>query len=637
MVILLYVGSYCRNTERENAGLNKKGEPADARDLFDAKWLEELVVEIISLYYQVLAREDRPDFTFDSKHFVRRMIDELGVDRCMDEILTKREQERMITGDFEKCLENRGYSAEEIKEAVKGKEDIHFPNGPHFCRYSKEFYRIFNEQTEKIETFETVKGELSFPKLIELVKIVSCLATLAIMERGGFHSFNGFYKENIAKGIQKEDGILSSPKAKNRKPTTKKTPGTDDLLSREKKYIDSLIVESFKMPLSEERKREIVSLTIHNKAPPVLIDVLSGKLTILARGPYKGRKAKVVVSLAQCGEDLGFYRNRFKLGRPIYEKVSYEQKDKELILNVNITQSFALSAATSQLAQLILHPLFELVLGLSHSQANAEEIKYNSQQTKDKAVSDLNVFILEHARRDKSIDYLSNFVEKHPNDPQGAFIKEALSKKNNISSNLKSASDLARVIAKEINKLLNSIEENLEKGNYSKVVAEIFKFNKWLTDLKFNLRQELGMGNGSQRVVKEKIALMYTVTDGGRLAKYDIKSSLTIISFGCEFLQRFNAKERDSVDKITRAISRLRNIMRYLENLTEPLRIGYIKKTPYIILDIPQNKSGVSKAKTGKRGLNGIFTREEIIDIRDKAIKKEHVGIIENPEGINTF
>ncbi|UCH11947.1 MAG: hypothetical protein JSW18_03755, partial [Candidatus Omnitrophota bacterium] len=206
----------------------------------------------------------------------------------------------------------------------------------------------------------------------------------------------------------------------------KKAPGTSNLTAKQEKRIDLVIAKAVKEPLSVESRKAIAELAKEKESLPLLSLALLGKTKVeLVQGPHKGEKAKVAVKLINCQDDLGFYRNKYKADRPVYERVTYKQRKLNLILKINITEGFYHRATLNQLAQDILHPLFELVLGLTHSEANTEEIKYNSEETKDSGVSDLNVFILQHAAEDNDIAYLNGFKREHHNDPKGDFIDKA--------------------------------------------------------------------------------------------------------------------------------------------------------------------------------------------------------------------
>ena len=82
------------------------------------------------------------------------MIDEMGVDRHMEEILRAVDQQQMTDQEFSKFLGERGYSENEIKDFKRGDEDITLYTGPHLGG--------FNER-------------ISLPELTEFVGTISAL------------------------------------------------------------------------------------------------------------------------------------------------------------------------------------------------------------------------------------------------------------------------------------------------------------------------------------------------------------------------------------------------------------------------------------------------------------------------------
>ena len=153
--LLLVAGSYFRNKDRQRVGLDAQGNPIDARDLFDKELLEELVRGIyLSYYHGFVGIEFTEIIPIDFNKLVSRMIDEMGVDRHMEEILRVVDQKQMTDEEFCKFLGERGYSVNEIKGFKKGDEDITLYTGPHLGG--------FNER-------------ISLPELTEFVGSISAL------------------------------------------------------------------------------------------------------------------------------------------------------------------------------------------------------------------------------------------------------------------------------------------------------------------------------------------------------------------------------------------------------------------------------------------------------------------------------
>jgi len=153
--LLLIAGSYFRNKDVGRVGFDRNGRPVDARNLFDKELLKKLVSEIFSNYYRgFVSDEFKGKFPIDLEAFVSRMIDEMGVDRHMEEVLRPADQNQMTKEEFMSFLKRRGFSFEKIKSFRKGARDIVFQSGPHLGE--------FNHQ-------------ISLPELIEAVGTMSSL------------------------------------------------------------------------------------------------------------------------------------------------------------------------------------------------------------------------------------------------------------------------------------------------------------------------------------------------------------------------------------------------------------------------------------------------------------------------------
>jgi hypothetical protein len=166
--LLLVAGSYFRNKDRGRFGLDGQGNPVDARDLFDKQFLMELVQEIsLSYYHGFVGTEFAGKVPFDFGELTSRMIDEMGVDRHMEEVLRVVDQKQMSDKEFSKFLGERGYSEDEIKGFKKGVEDITIYTGPHLGG--------FNER-------------ISLPELIESAGTMAALCIAGRYWRENFSS-----------------------------------------------------------------------------------------------------------------------------------------------------------------------------------------------------------------------------------------------------------------------------------------------------------------------------------------------------------------------------------------------------------------------------------------------------------------
>ncbi|MBW1901237.1 MAG: SidJ-related pseudokinase [Deltaproteobacteria bacterium] len=153
--LLLIVGSYFRNKDRERVGFDKHGRPVDARDLFDRDFLKALIYKLFCNYYSgFVSDEFKGVFPIDLEEFTSRMIDEMGVDRHMEEILRPADQNEMTDEEFKSFLRRRGFSTEKIKSFRKGAGEIVINSGPHLGEFNH---------------------SISLPELIEAVGTMSSL------------------------------------------------------------------------------------------------------------------------------------------------------------------------------------------------------------------------------------------------------------------------------------------------------------------------------------------------------------------------------------------------------------------------------------------------------------------------------
>jgi hypothetical protein len=161
--LLLVTGSYFRHKDRGRVGLDEQGNPIDAKDLFDKQFLEELIEGIFRVYYDgFVGTELAGELPLDFDELSSRMIEEMGVDRHMEEILRVVDQEQMSDEGFRKFLGERGYPEDQVRDFKKGVEDITICTGPHLGG--------FNER-------------ISLPELIECVETMSALCIVGRYHR----------------------------------------------------------------------------------------------------------------------------------------------------------------------------------------------------------------------------------------------------------------------------------------------------------------------------------------------------------------------------------------------------------------------------------------------------------------------
>ncbi|MFP5212984.1 MAG: SidJ-related pseudokinase, partial [Acidobacteriota bacterium] len=134
--LLLVAASYFRNRNKDLVGLDAEGKPVDARHLFDAHLLHELATLILKGYYEgFTGREYTGKPPFDLESLTGRMIDEMGVDRHMEEILRTPDQQQMTDEELRAFLAERGVSRPE--EYERGVADIVIHTGPHLGGFNQ--------------------------------------------------------------------------------------------------------------------------------------------------------------------------------------------------------------------------------------------------------------------------------------------------------------------------------------------------------------------------------------------------------------------------------------------------------------------------------------------------------------------
>lgn len=136
--LLLVVGSYFRARDPQRMGLDAGGAPVDARDLFDLPLMQTWIEAIFKNYYHGFAGEglDLP-LPVDSGAMTHRMVEEMGVDRHMDEILRTTDQRQMSAAQFTAFLIDRGYSPAAVQGVAQGKEDLVLQTGPHLGAFNR--------------------------------------------------------------------------------------------------------------------------------------------------------------------------------------------------------------------------------------------------------------------------------------------------------------------------------------------------------------------------------------------------------------------------------------------------------------------------------------------------------------------
>ncbi len=136
--LLLVAGSYFRAKDPLRKGWDPAGRPADTRDLFDATLLHTLIFTISNQYhFGFVGRPAQNPPLLDEERLAGRMIEEMGVDYHMEELLRATDQQQMSQAGFETFLSQRGYTSQTISCLEKGAGDLAILSGPHLGAFNR--------------------------------------------------------------------------------------------------------------------------------------------------------------------------------------------------------------------------------------------------------------------------------------------------------------------------------------------------------------------------------------------------------------------------------------------------------------------------------------------------------------------
>jgi len=158
--LILVAGSYFRNHDETRIGLDANGTPVDTRDLFEPGRLTHILADVFDNYYQGFTGTPHSGrYPCDLEQLSGRLVEAMGIDRHMEEILRVAQQEAMSHSEFHDFLGRRGFCPELMASLKKDEQDIRILTGPHLGG--------FNER-------------ISVP---ELTEYTAALAALCIMGR----------------------------------------------------------------------------------------------------------------------------------------------------------------------------------------------------------------------------------------------------------------------------------------------------------------------------------------------------------------------------------------------------------------------------------------------------------------------
>lgn len=137
--LLLVAGSHFRCRDESRVGLDENGRPVDARDLFDRQALHAMIREVFENYFAGFAGSPPAgSLPVDLARLTGRMIEEMGVDRYMTELLRRADQKALTDNEFLDFLKERGCHADQIDRLNRGEKDILITSGPHLGDFNRQ-------------------------------------------------------------------------------------------------------------------------------------------------------------------------------------------------------------------------------------------------------------------------------------------------------------------------------------------------------------------------------------------------------------------------------------------------------------------------------------------------------------------
>jgi len=135
--LLLVTGSHFRHRDACLLGYDAGGKPVDARGLFEKEVLKKTTEGIFRNYYEgFVGTGYTGKIPFDLDTLSNRMVEEMGVDRHMEELVRVADQQDMTDKEFRRFLANRGVTKMDIEMFERGIEDIVIHSGPHLGAFN---------------------------------------------------------------------------------------------------------------------------------------------------------------------------------------------------------------------------------------------------------------------------------------------------------------------------------------------------------------------------------------------------------------------------------------------------------------------------------------------------------------------
>ncbi len=136
MSLFLVAGSYFRMRDPALVGRTASNDPVDARRLFDEDLLVRVVDNVFVKYHEGFVGKAPAGPPFCARSLARRMVEEMGVDRHMEELVRVADQEAMTDQAFVEFLVSRGMALDAAQGLRRGAVDVALATGPHLGAFN---------------------------------------------------------------------------------------------------------------------------------------------------------------------------------------------------------------------------------------------------------------------------------------------------------------------------------------------------------------------------------------------------------------------------------------------------------------------------------------------------------------------
>lgn len=135
--LVLVAGSYFRNLAPQLRGKDENGQPVNATALFDKALFKQIIDTSVRAYFKGFTGSHTGQMPEISSAFMDALIEKMGIDDHMEEVLRINDQNDMDQKAFENFLMERGFNRETIAVLKKGEKEITINTGPHLGGFNQ--------------------------------------------------------------------------------------------------------------------------------------------------------------------------------------------------------------------------------------------------------------------------------------------------------------------------------------------------------------------------------------------------------------------------------------------------------------------------------------------------------------------